>query len=159
MSHKACILILEDNPTELATVEMRIKRLLSPGDVVHTATDGQSAIDLIKARSTEADRPCIFILDLNMPGPIKGFDVLQWIREQAEYSGCAVVVLTTSDNPADRERAMNLGANRYYIKPRSLIEVGPLLKQILSDYRDYKPGNPMSDTMEVRLKKARGEHG
>ena len=156
MSHKACILILEDNPTELATLEMKIKRLLSPGDTVITADSGEQAIEVIKSRSELPDRPCIFVLDLNMPGQIKGFDVLRWIRSQAEYAGCAVIILTTSDDPGDRARAVELGATRYYTKPRTLIEVGPMLKQILADFRDVTPGNPLTDSMQVRIDKAHG---
>jgi DNA-binding response OmpR family regulator len=156
MSHKACILILEDDETQLATLEMKLKRLILPGDLVFTAADGQAAIDVIKARAESPDRPCIFVLDLNMPGVIKGFDVLRWIRSQAEYSGCAVVILTTSDSETDRARAMELGATRYYTKPRSMIEVGPMLKQILADFRDVTPGNPLTDSMKIRIDKAHG---
>jgi DNA-binding response OmpR family regulator len=155
MSHKACILILEDNPTELATIELKIKRLLGPGDMVFIAKNGAEAIEVIKSRSESEDRPCIFILDLNMPGEIKGFDVLRWIREQSAYIGCAVVILTTSDSEADRAKADELGATRYYIKPRSVIEVGPMLKQILADFRDVTPGD-IRDSMQVRLDKAHG---
>lgn len=157
MSHKACVLILEDDVTMLTTLEMKIRRLLTPGDVVFTADSGEAAIDVIKARSSSDDRPCIFILDLNMPGEIKGFDVLRWIRGQAEYAGCAVIILTTSDAPADRTRAMELGATRYYTKPRSTIEIAPMLKSILADFREVTPGNPLSDSMEIRLGKAHGQ--
>jgi DNA-binding response OmpR family regulator len=156
MSHKACVLVLEDDATQLATLEMRSKRLLGPGDVVFTASDGRKAIDIIQERLESPDRPCIFILDLNMPGEIKGFDVLRWIRGRSEYAGCAVVILTTSDSQMDRDRAIELGATRYYTKPRSLIEVGPLMKQILSDFRDVSPPHVLTDSMEVRLDRATG---
>jgi DNA-binding response OmpR family regulator len=157
MSHKACVLILEDDVTMLTTLEMKIRRLLTPGDVVFTADSGEAAIDVIKARSSSEDRPCIFILDLNMPGEVKGFDVLRWIRSQSEYAGCAVIILTTSDAPADRARAMELGATRYYTKPRSTIEIAPMLKSILADFREVTPGNPLIDSMEIRLGKAHGQ--
>jgi DNA-binding response OmpR family regulator len=154
MSHKACILILEDDATQLATLEMKLKRLISPGDLVFTATSGQAAIDVIQSRSESDDRPCIFVLDLNMPGAVKGFDVLRWIRSQAEYAGCAVIILTTSDSETDQARAMELGATRYYTKPRSMIEVGPMLKQILAEFREITPGNPLTDSMSLRIDKA-----
>jgi DNA-binding response OmpR family regulator len=156
MSHKACVLILEDDVTMLSTLEMKIRRLLTPGDVVFTADSGEAAIDVIKDRSSSEDRPCIFILDLNMPGEVKGFDVLRWIRGRAEYSGCAVIILTTSDAPADRAKAMELGATRYYTKPRAMIEIAPMLKSILADFREVTPGNPLTDSMEIRLGKAHG---
>jgi CheY-like chemotaxis protein len=140
LSNKVCMLILEDDPTQLATMQMKLKRILSLGDIVLAAKSGVEAIEVIKTRKAAAERPGIFILDLNMPGEIKGFGVLQWIREQPEYRDCAVIILTTSDAQADHDRAMELGATRYYTKPQSIIEVGPLLKQIVNDFRHVKPG-------------------
>ena len=86
MAAKACILLLEDNPTELKTFEMKAKKYLDPGDIIFTATGGQQAIDVIRSTEGKPDRPCIFILDLNMPGEVKGFDVLRWIRLQIEFT-------------------------------------------------------------------------
>jgi CheY-like chemotaxis protein len=139
--HKACVLILEDNPTELATFQLKIKKYLLPGDVVYTATSGKEAIAVIEAQGKTANRPCIFVLDLNMPGEIKGFDVLRWIRQQPEYADCAIVILTSSDDAQDEAKAMSLGATRFYTKPRMMIQVGALLKTILDDFRHLGGGN------------------
>jgi DNA-binding response OmpR family regulator len=67
------------------------------------------------------------------------------------YSGCAVVILTTSDSVQDRKKAEELGADRYYIKPKMAIEVAPLLKNILAEFRDAKPHNPLTDSMHLRI--------
>jgi len=159
MSHNACLLILEDNPTEMAVFQMKLKRILGPDDFFLGASSGQEAIDLIKSRQESDQRPCIFILDLNMPGELKGFDVLRWIRASAAYSGCAVVILTTSDAPADRQRAEELGADRYYIKPKTTIEVAPLLKSILAEFRNAKPHDPLNDSMQLRIDRAQRSGG
>jgi DNA-binding response OmpR family regulator len=159
MSHSACLLILEDNPTEMAVFEMKLKRVLGPNDIFFGASSGQEAINLIQSREELDDRPCIFILDLNMPGELKGFDVLRWIRASAAYSGCAVVILTTSDAPEDRRRAEELGADRYYIKPKTTIEVTPLLRSILTEFRDSKPHDPLNDSMQLRIDRAQRSRG
>lgn len=156
MSHKACILLLNDNLTELATFEMKIKGLILPGDMVITSTSGEEAIEIIKARSLMDDRPCIFVLGLNMPGEKKGFDVLEWIRRRSEYDNCAVIILTTSNSREDEKKAMMLGADRYIIKPQKLIEVTPVLKSILKEYRDRTPGDPSKDSMSIRIDRAHG---
>lgn len=156
MAAKACILLLEDNPTELKTFEMKAKKYLDPGDIIFTAMNGQQAIDVIRSTEDKPDRPCIFILDLNMPGEVKGFDVLRWIRLQIEFTCCPVIILTTSDDPKDRERSFELGATRFYTKPKTNLETGVLLKQILEEFRSCTPGNPYTDSMEQRLKKANG---
>lgn len=129
----ACILLLEDNPTELKTFEIKAKKYLLPGDIIFTAMSGSQAIAIIESAER---RPCIFILDLNMPGEIKGFDVLRWIRDQPSFKTCAVIILTTSDDPRDRERAFELGATRFYTKPKTTLETGVLLKQILEEFRE-----------------------
>lgn len=158
MSHKACILILEDNPTELDIFKLKIKKYLSPGDTVFDAKSGQEAIEIIQ-RAKGLDRPCIFILDLNMPGELKGFDVLEWIRSQEEYATCAVIILTSSDDDRDRDKAFRLGATEFCTKPRTGIQTTVLLKQILGRYRDRAHSDGLRDTMETRIRKAGGDNG
>lgn len=56
------------------------------------------------------------LLDLKMPRK-DGFEVLEWIRQHPALRRLRVVVLTTSDNPADIDRAYELGANSFIVKP------------------------------------------
>jgi CheY-like chemotaxis protein len=60
-----------------------------------------------------------------------GFEVLQWIRQQPGLSALRVVVLTASDQIRDVNRAYQLGANSFLVKPvdfRSFVEVTQALK-------------------------------
>jgi CheY-like chemotaxis protein len=51
-----------------------------------------------------------------MPG-VSGFEVLHWVRSEPRFKRLLVVVLTSSASQADVDRAYELGANSYMVKP------------------------------------------
>ncbi len=65
---------------------------------------------------SEFPLPDLFLLDLKMPR-LDGFEVLEWLRWQPSLSPLRVVVLTSSDNIRDINRAYRLGANSFMVKP------------------------------------------
>src|SRR6266487_2461384 len=84
-------------------------------------TDGQKVIDYLKgdgafANRTDYPMPTLLLLDLKMPG-LHGFDVLEWLRLQPGLRRLLVVVFTSSSQPEDVNRAFELGANSYLVKP------------------------------------------
>jgi CheY-like chemotaxis protein len=92
--------------------------LLNP---VFVVSDGEEAVAYLKGEGKYADRyeyplPSLLLLDLKMPRK-NGFEVLEWIREQPGLRRLRVVVLTTSDAPDDIDRAYELGANAFMVKP------------------------------------------
>jgi CheY-like chemotaxis protein len=114
------ILIAEDNEDHVILLRRALKKgaVLNPLFVV---SDGEEAIAYLKGEGRFADRyeyplPGLLLLDLKMPKK-DGFEVLEWIRQQPYLKRLRVVVLTTSDNPADIDRAYELGANSFIVKP------------------------------------------
>ena len=63
-----------------------------------------------------------------MPGT-DGFEVLQWVRAQPELMRLLIVVLTSSNLQADVDRAYELGANSYLVKPVGFEEMVNLIKR------------------------------
>jgi CheY-like chemotaxis protein len=55
------------------------------------------------------------LLDLKMP-KVDGFEVLIWVRQQESLRALPIIVLTTSTNLADVNRAYSLGANSFFVK-------------------------------------------
>ena len=114
------ILIAEDDEDHV----FLLKRALQKGAVlnpVFVVSDGQEAIEYLKGEGKYADRyeyplPSLLLLDLKMPQK-DGFEVLEWIRQQPGLRRLRVVVLTTSDEPKDIDRAYDLGANSFMVKP------------------------------------------
>src|SRR5207237_443894 len=73
--------------------------------------------------------PCLLLLDLKMPNK-NGFDVLSWLRSHAGVHRLPVVVLTTSTDPSDINRAYDLGANSYAVKPAAFDTFIELLNRL-----------------------------
>jgi CheY-like chemotaxis protein len=114
------ILIAEDDEDHVFLLKRALQKgaVLNPIFVVH---DGSEAINYLKGEGKYADRyeyplPSLLLLDLKMPEK-NGFEVLEWIRQQPGLRRLRVVVLTTSDEPSDIDRAYDLGANSFMVKP------------------------------------------
>ena len=120
MSEQALFLLVEDNPDHVVLLRRAFKKakLMNP---LYAITSGEEAIDYLMGKGKYANRaefplPSLVLLDLKMPG-LDGFDVLQWIRSQPGISSLRVVVLSTSDEARDIDRAYKLGANSFLVKP------------------------------------------
>ncbi len=66
----------------------------------------------ITSPPTPAQRPCLILLDLNLPG-VNGRDILSRLRQSDEFGFIPIVVMTTSSNPRDIEACYRLGASGY----------------------------------------------
>jgi DNA-binding response OmpR family regulator len=105
------ILLVEDNPADVLMVREGIRMASVKADVL-IAYDGEQALRFL----TEFNfKPDFILLDLNLP-KFNGFAILQQYRA---HGGPPIIVLTGSENPADRARAMELGVSEYIIKPTS----------------------------------------
>lgn len=83
--------------------------------------NGQLAVEALRtalAGSPSAGFPDLIFLDLKMP-MLTGFDVLEWVQAQALNPAPTVIVLSGSNDHADRRRAAALGASDYVVKPIS----------------------------------------
>ncbi|HVE43173.1 MAG TPA: sigma-70 family RNA polymerase sigma factor [Planctomycetota bacterium] len=114
------ILMVEDEPDQVLFTQRALEKanLVNPLRIV---SNGQKAIAYLSGKDEYADRqanplPSLILLDLKLPR-IGGLDVLAWIRAQPKLKNIPVVVLTSSINPKDRERADQLGVSSYLCKP------------------------------------------
>ena len=105
---------------------------------VHSVSDGEQAVDYLEGRAAYADRlryplPDLMLLDLKIPRK-SGHEVLEWLRRKSDgLKRMVVVVLTASKEPADVQRAYDLGANSYLVKP-SNFDALTFLVQALDTY-------------------------
>ena len=88
---------------------------------LHVARDGQEAIDYMShqgkfADATQYPAPTLMLLDLKMPRK-NGFEMLEWLRQQPVLKRTVAVVLSSSSEREDINRAYDLGANSYLVKP------------------------------------------
>ncbi len=101
---------------------------------VRSVSSGENAIAYLEGRQRYSDRkqfplPNLILLDLKMPGK-SGFDVLAWIRSRDELKQVPVIVLTGSVHTADREKAIELGANQFWVKPANYEALQELMRVV-----------------------------
>jgi len=71
--------------------------------------------------------PMIVFLDLKLPFK-SGHEVLEWIRAQPQFAKLIVIVLTSSAEPVDLNRAYRAGANSYVVKPPTPAQLTEMAK-------------------------------
>src|SRR5260370_5037990 len=130
------ILVEEGLPDSVAIVKLAFEKagVKAP---VHYVRDGEETIEYLKgeqsfSNSGEQPLPTMLLLDLKMPG-LNGFDVLEWLRLQPGLRQLLVVVFTSSDEQKDINRAFELGANSYIVKPVSFDK----LQEIVHELTNY----------------------
>ncbi|MFB8144106.1 MULTISPECIES: response regulator [Streptomyces] len=124
------VLLVEDDPgDELMTREAFEDNKIR--NTLHVVRDGQEALDFLYRRGehTEAPRPDLVLLDLNLP-KYDGRQVLEQIKGDPELSLIPVVVLTTSSAEEDILRSYKLHANAYVTKPVDLDQFIAAVRQI-----------------------------
>ncbi len=109
---------MEDNEDDVFFMK-RAFRHAGLGNALHVVRNGEQAIDYLGGAKDFSDRqqhplPDMVFLDLKMPG-VGGFEVLSWMRQ--EHLNVPVAVLTSSPEESDRQRAQELGATAYLLKP------------------------------------------
>lgn len=109
------LLLVEDSEDDLFFFRRLSKKAGVP-DPIAIATDGQRAIDLLQAACAPGGTiPRLVFLDLKLPLR-SGFEVLQWLRAQPYLSRTVVIVLSSSAEARDVQRAFELGAQGYLVK-------------------------------------------
>ncbi len=114
------ILLVEDEADHARLVKKSLTehgRLLNE---IYWVKNGVEALEYItwsgSYNENNAPRPGLILLDLKMP--LKdGFQVLAQLKSDTRYKTIPVVVLTTSINSDDAQKALDLGANDYIVKP------------------------------------------
>lgn len=130
MINNQTILLVDDDSNDVLLIQ-RAFRKAGLARSLKVVRDGEQAIEYLDGRGQYADReqfplPFLLLLDLKMPGT-NGFEVLRWARGEPELKRLLVVVLTSSSLQADVDRAYELGANSYLVKPVEFDEMVSLL--------------------------------
>src|SRR5260370_29524295 len=124
------ILIVEDNRGDVLLVREALKESNLKFELTHIA-DGEQAFDYLQRRGVHrnADLPNLVLLDLNLPRR-DGWEVLDEIRTMPDLRSTPVVILSSSGNPEDRERAARTPNSLHIRKPSTLDEFLAVGKQI-----------------------------
>ncbi len=116
------ILLVEDDQVDTMTVKRALKEIHVTNPLIHLE-NGEEAVHYL--RDAEREKPCIILLDLNMP-IMNGIEFLQVVKHDDYLRRIPVVVLTTSEEQQDKVNSFNLGVAGYMAKPvdyRQFVEV------------------------------------
>ena len=133
-AHKPHVLLVEDNPADADLLEEAFTEAQIDCSLA-IVRDGVEALGFIEGLDSDLCRACpdLILLDLNLP-KVGGKAVLERIRMSPRCTGAKVLIISSSDAPADRKRAMELGASEYFHKPSSFqqfMEFGPKIRVML----------------------------
>jgi two-component system response regulator len=114
------ILLVEDNPRD-AELTIRALKKKNLANSLYHVEDGVEALDFLFARGRYSDRdindaPKVVLLDLKLPR-VDGLEVLTAIKADERTQAIPVVIITSSAEDPDVQKAYQLGANSYVIKP------------------------------------------
>lgn len=130
---ESIILLAEDDPNDVLLIQRAFQRtqVANPLQVVH---DGEEAVAYLSGQGPFADRerhpmPVLMLMDLKMPRK-SGLEVLEWVRQQPGLRRLPIIVLTSSNQSPDINRAYELGANSYLVKPAGFDSLLELVKNL-----------------------------
>jgi CheY-like chemotaxis protein len=131
MNERQTILLVDDSENDLFILRAAFK-MAKCSLLLQEVHNGEEAVAYLNGAGSYADRdkfplPTLMLLDLNMPKK-NGFEVLAWVRIQPGLKRLAVIIMTASIRDQDVERAIDLGANSFLVKPSTLDALAGMMR-------------------------------
>ncbi|MGR3317788.1 MAG: response regulator transcription factor [Candidatus Anammoxibacter sp.] len=117
------ILIVDDQKEvrELVEVTLRV------GDYeILQAKSGEEALETVSSA-----KPDLVIMDVMMPGGMDGYEATKAIRSNPDAKDTIIIMLTAKGQQADKEKGLEAGANDYFAKPFSPLELINKVEEVL----------------------------
>lgn len=117
------ILIVDDRAEvrELVEVTLRSSEYMSL-----QAESGEKAIEIAKA-----ERPHLIIMDIMMPGGIDGLETTRILKGDPETRESIIIILTAKGQEVDKEEGFKAGADDYFVKPFSPLDLIRKVDEVL----------------------------
>lgn len=109
------VIVVEDNPDDS---ELLLRQLRKSGMDTHVKfiSNGQEALDFIVGKITAPRELIAIFLDLKLPS-LSGLELLRRLRQRDDFRQTPVIVMTSSNDPADLEECRRLSVSNYVSKP------------------------------------------
>jgi len=117
------ILIVDDR------LEIRelVEATLRLGDYqVLQAESGEKSIEIARA-----EKPDLIIMDIMMPGGMDGLEATRVLKNDPETKDSTIIMLTAKGQEADRNKGFEVGADDYFVKPFSPLELIKKVEEVL----------------------------
>lgn len=117
------ILIVDDQSEVRRLVEIT----LSVEDYqIIQAESGEKAIEMARE-----EKPDLIIMDVMMPGGIDGLEATRILKNDPETKECPIIILTSKGQESEREDGLAAGADEYFAKPFSPLELIQKVEEVL----------------------------
>lgn len=144
LAARSVIVAADDDEDDVELMRMLFRKagVSHPFEVF---ANGEDVIAALKnAMMSAIALPLLCFLDVKMPA-LTGHDVLHWIRQHRELDQIPVVMLTSSEHPADVEQAIRNGAQCYLAKyPHPSV-----LQQVIAEAERFANGVSASDCFRI----------
>ncbi|MDD2699816.1 MAG: response regulator [Sideroxydans sp.] len=118
------ILLVDDH----ADIRRLIKITIGNGFEVLEAEDGTTGFNIVRQH-----KPDLVVLDVMMPGEMDGLKVLDMIKSDPELEQIKVIMVTARGQVADYDDGMKRGADAYFIKPFSPLQLVSFIQEKLAE--------------------------
>ncbi|MEP7168845.1 MAG: response regulator [Bacteroidota bacterium] len=131
--HKKILLVDDDSDDQ--EFFMEALKELEPTLECSIANNGLEALEYL---STNPPPPSLIFLDLNMPN-MNGFECLAELSKVKQYKDIPVIILTTSNDPENKERSLKMGARVFLTKVPGMAAIKFQLHEMLE--KDFTVAN------------------
>lgn len=144
LAQRSVIVAADDDPDDVDLLQMLFRRA-GIGYRFEVFSRGEDVIAaLLGAMRSAIAMPLLCFLDVKMPA-MTGHDVLRWIRQQRELDAIPIVMLSSSEHPADVEQATANGAQCYLAKyPQPSV-----LQQVIAEAERFAKGAPAAECFRM----------
>src|SRR5688572_17552718 len=127
------ILVAEDLESDFFLLQRAFRRN-NINNPIHWVQDGEEALHYLQGTGPYSDRikypfPELVVLDLKMPRK-SGLEVLEWVKEHPEFRVIPTIVMSSSQLDEDVQKAYDLGANTYFLKPADFDTLVEMVKGV-----------------------------
>jgi twitching motility two-component system response regulator PilH len=119
----AAVLIVDDSRTIVRAIQLMLER---DGYLTFTAFDGEQAVSLARKHKPDA-----ILMDIVMP-IMNGFEATRILTNDATTAGIPIIVVSGSEQPADRAWGLRLGAKGFLAKPINKDELLARVRSVIA---------------------------
>jgi DNA-binding response OmpR family regulator len=120
------LLIVDDEPHIRMLIEQTLEDLEDEGVELLFAENGEQALSIITA-----ERPNLVFLDVMMP-KMNGMEVCQKVKKELNLTEVYIILLTAKGQEVDRQKGLDMGADRYMTKPFDPDEMLSVAEEIIN---------------------------
>lgn len=143
------VLLIEDDVAHARIMRRALCGGGAPTLAIDHITSGEEAVSHLRKPDGDRQAPDydLILLDVRLPDA-DGVTVLQWIKSEPSLRSVPVVMVSTSDRPADINRCYDLGANAFVTKPTLFDDFTARLRALSAFWLDNValPSRPRPDT-------------